>query len=81
MVVLRSNNLGVEAICGGCCSCGTCHVYIDATWTVKLPAPSDEETEVLVAGSFYRPLESRLACQLNVTDELNGIEITVAPPD
>jgi 2Fe-2S ferredoxin len=81
MEALRDNNLGVEAICGGCCSCATCHVFIPASWKSKLPERSEDENDLLVATSSYRPDESRLSCQINMTKALDGIEVTVASAD
>ncbi len=81
MEILRDNNLGVEAICGGCCSCATCHVFIPTSWKAKLPVRSDDENDLLVATASYRPEESRLSCQVTLNDALDGIEVTVAAPD
>ena len=78
---LRDNNLGVEAICGGCCSCATCHVFIPKSWQAKLTPRSEDENELLVATSSYRADESRLSCQINVTKALEGMDVTVASAD
>jgi 2Fe-2S ferredoxin len=81
MEALRDNNLGVEAICGGCCSCATCHVFVPTKWSDKIPPRSDDENDLLLATGSYRADESRLSCQINMTKELDGIEITVASAD
>ena len=81
MEVLRDHNMDVEAICGGCCSCATCHVFIAPEWTAKLPARSADEQELLQETSSYRPDTSRLSCQIQLTDALNGIAVTVAPEE
>jgi 2Fe-2S ferredoxin len=70
----------VLALCGGCCSCATCHVYIDAAFTDQLPAMSDDENELLDS-SDHRSALSRLSCQIMVTDALKGMHVTIAPED
>jgi ferredoxin len=70
----------IQAICGGCASCGTCHVYIAEDWIPRLPAiQADEET--ILAFSDWRQPNSRLSCQIKVTDDLDGLSVTVAPED
>ena len=81
MEVLRDNDMGVEAICGGCCSCATCHVFIGPKWAAKLPPRSSDEKDLLVASTSYRPDESRLSCQIHLSDALDGLEVTVASGD
>ena len=63
---------GIEALCGGSCSCSTCHVYVDQEWIGKLPPPEDLEQEVLEYAEEVRPA-SRLSCQIEVSDELDGL--------
>ena len=75
---LRDQSYGVEAICGGLCSCATCHVYIGEAWLDKIPEMDAEEDELL-EGVFERESNSRLSCQIQVTDELEGMDLTVAP--
>ncbi len=81
MEPLRDNNLGVEAICGGCCSCATCHVFISQKWAAKLQPRSEDENDLLLATASYRANESRLSCQIPLTQELNGLEVIVAAVD
>jgi 2Fe-2S ferredoxin len=75
---MQDANLPVLAQCGGSCACATCHVYVDAAWVAKLPAPSEDESAML-DGAFDVTDQSRLACQIELTDELDGITITMAP--
>ena len=72
------NNIeGIVAECGGACACATCHSYVDAAWTDKIPAMDDMEDSMLDA-AFDRKDNSRLTCQIEMTDALNGIVIHVA---
>ncbi len=68
------------AICGGCCSCGTCHVYIEDSRVNDLPPPSEDEDAVL-GFSDYRQSNSRLSCQLRFSPELNSLKLSIAPED
>jgi len=70
----------IQAICGGCASCGTCHVYVAEDWVNRLPPIQDEE-ETILAFSDWRQPNSRLSCQIKVTEELEGLCVTVAPED
>ena len=81
MEPLREIDNGIEALCGGMCSCSTCHVFLDPAWAGKLPPPKDDELELLEGSECYRPGESRLACQLRVTPELEGLVLTIAPAE
>lgn len=81
MEVIR--NAGVDellALCGGCCSCATCHVHVDPDFLDKLPEASDDENDLLDS-SDHRNETSRLSCQLTFTVELNGIRVTLAQED
>jgi 2Fe-2S ferredoxin len=81
MVNLRDHGLDeLLALCGGCCSCATCHVYIDPEFAAKLPALSPDEDELLDSSS-HRKETSRLSCQVKMTDALAGLHITIAPED
>lgn len=74
---------GIEeilALCGGCCSCGTCHVYVDEAWLDRLPGMKTDENDLLDF-SDARQKNSRLSCQIRLTDALDGIAVTVAPED
>jgi 2Fe-2S ferredoxin len=81
MEVLRERDFGIDAICGGCCSCATCHVYIAPNWADKIPARSDDEQELVESSDGYKAAESRLSCQIPLTDAISGIDVTIAPPD
>jgi len=64
---------GIVGECGGQAMCATCHVYVDSGWSDKLPAISDDEDEMLDDTVSPRLAESRLSCQIPVTDELDGL--------
>ena len=68
----------LQAICGGYCSCATCHVYVDPAFASRLSAMNADE-DSLLDGSSYREGSSRLSCQIRLTDELEGLRVTVAP--
>lgn len=78
---LRDKGLDVEAFCGGCCSCATCHVFIDPAWIDKIHAISADEKELVESTSAYKPGQSRLSCQIMFTDALDGLVLTVAPAE
>ena len=81
MEALRDHNMDVEAICGGCCSCATCHVFVDDAWMAKLSPRSADEQELVQETESYRPANSRLSCQITLDNALNGISLTVAPEE
>jgi len=70
----------ILALCGGCCSCATCHVFIDPQFAALLPEMSSNENDLL-DGSDHRRETSRLSCQIPVTDALEGLQLTIAPED
>lgn len=78
MEILRELDYGVSAICGGLCSCATCHIYIDESWAERLPKPQSDEQELLRELNDYRDGTSRLSCQIDFTEALNGIKVTIA---
>ena len=78
MEILRDSRLPIAAECGGVCACATCHVYVADNWHERLVPVSDAETDMLdMAPAVERT--SRLACQIVCSDELDGIEVVVAP--
>jgi 2Fe-2S ferredoxin len=81
MEPLREIDDGVEALCGGMCSCATCHVYIDPEWSPRLSERGDDELELLEDTECFKNQESRLSCQIAMTEELDGLRITVAPEE
>jgi 2Fe-2S ferredoxin len=81
MEALRNHGIDeIQAICGGCCSCATCHVYVEQEWAALLPPISDVESELLDC-TTHRRSNSRLSCQIPFTESLNGVRVTVAPED
>ncbi len=68
------------ALCGGCCSCATCHVYVDEPFTGLLPAMSEDENDLLDSSDHRRP-NSRLSCQIPVAEGLDGLKVQIAPED
>ncbi len=81
METLREYEYGVTAICGGLCSCATCHIFIEPEWMSRLPAPQGDEKELLVELQNYDPERSRLSCQVDFTEALDGLPLTVAPDE
>ena len=69
---------GIEAECGGACACSTCHVYIDEGWREKVGEPSPMEEDMLDFAYGVQP-NSRLSCQIKVSEELDGL--TVRTPE
>ena len=65
---------GIVAECGGCCSCATCHCYVDEAWLGRLEPPSDVEKDMLECAIDLKP-NSRLSCQITVTDALDGLSV------
>jgi ferredoxin, 2Fe-2S len=77
MEAARLNRVpGIEAECGGACSCATCHVYVDAAWAEKTGKAQAMEEDMLDFAFDVRP-ESRLSCQMKVTAELDGLILRV----
>jgi 2Fe-2S ferredoxin len=67
---------GIIGECGGAMACATCHGYVDEAWADRLPPPSTQEKEMLSGCIDVRP-NSRLTCQIKLSDELDGLRITV----
>ena len=80
MEPLRDMDEGVAAICGGMCSCATCHVYVDPDWVAKLPPPMSDESDMLGDLNDRRE-NSRLSCQIVLQDALSGLRVTIAPEE
>ncbi len=78
MEAIRDAGLPILAECGGTCSCATCHVYVDDAWLSRLPPRQDLETEMLDL-AFEVKDSSRLSCQITLSEDLEGIELTLAP--
>ena len=69
---IRNNIPGIDADCGGACACATCHVHVDAAWREKVGGPSVMEESMLDFADGVEA-DSRLSCQIRVTDALNGL--------
>ncbi len=67
---------GIEAECGGACSCATCHVYVEETWREKVGPPSEMEEDMLDFAFDVRE-SSRLSCQIKVSEDLDGLVVSV----
>jgi 2Fe-2S ferredoxin len=81
MEIIRDNGVDeLLALCGGCCSCATCHVFVDPAFAALLPDMSDDENDLLDS-SDHRDDRSRLSCQIAMTDDLDGLIVTIAPED
>ncbi|HUO22282.1 MAG TPA: 2Fe-2S iron-sulfur cluster-binding protein [Caulobacteraceae bacterium] len=73
---VRNGVAGIEAECGGAMSCATCHVYVDEAWLDKTGKPKSDESSMLDFASDTQP-NSRLSCQIKVTDALDGLIVRV----
>ena len=80
MEALRQHEWGVAAICGGLCSCGTCHVYLDTNWLDKFQQADPDEQDLLEVFDTTEE-NSRLSCQLFLQPAHDGIKLTIAPDD
>jgi 2Fe-2S ferredoxin len=81
MEVIRENGFDeLLALCGGCCSCATCHVHVDPEFAAKLPPMSEDENDLLDC-SADRDDRSRLSCQIRFSEALDGLKVTIAAED
>ena len=78
MEVIRDANLPMSAECGGACACATCHVYVADSWVDKLQPAAQQEVDMLDFGVAVQE-NSRLACQIKMASDLDGLEVTLAP--
>ena len=76
---IKNNVKGIDAECGGCLSCATCHVYVDDAWFGKLPAPDEDEADMLGFVAADRKPTSRLSCQVILDKSLDGIVVNIPP--
>ena len=74
---IRGNVRGIDAECGGSCSCATCHVYVEQAFFDQLPPPDEMENELLDGVASERLPTSRLSCQLSMTAALDGLTVRV----
>lgn len=81
MEVLRDEGMGIEAICGGQCACATCHCYIDPDWFETLGGRGEDEQELVSYLDCYDAKRSRLTCQIEVTQALDGLGLEIAPDE
>ena len=81
MEIIRDGGLDeLLALCGGSCSCATCHVHVAADWTAKV-GPANRDEDDLLDSSDHRTAASRLSCQIAFTPALDGLAVTIAPED
>lgn len=78
MEVARENDLPMLAACGGSLACATCHVIVDEEWFAKLGELSEEEEDLLDTAHGLTPT-SRLCCQIKVSDDTDGLVVTLTP--
>lgn len=78
MEIIREADLPIEAACGGCCACATCHVYVEGDWLAKLEKPDPDE-EMMLDEAFEVQDNSRLSCQIKYKDEMDGLTVKLAP--
>ena len=76
MEIARDNDLDIEGTCGGSISCCTCHVIIDKDWFSIVGGPNPDEEDMLDLAVGLQPT-SRLSCQIQVTNELDGLRMTI----
>ena len=72
----RDSNLGIEGTCGGCLSCATCHIIVNPEWFAKTGVPSEDEADMLDL-AFGLSQTSRLGCQIEMSDDLNGLKVAI----
>ena len=81
MEAIRDNGFDeLLALCGGCCSCATCHIYVEDTAGGTLADISEDEDDLLES-SDHRKENSRLSCQVPLTADLSGMKVTISPED
>lgn len=81
MEVIRDAGIDeILALCGGCCSCATCHIHVDPEFADKLPAITEDENDLLESSSS-RDAYSRLSCQIPFSAELDGLRVRIAEED
>lgn len=78
MEIIRDHGLPIKAECGGCCCCATCHVYVDSSWVDRLSPANDEEMYMLEEAIDPQG-NSRLSCQIIMSEALNGLKLRIAP--
>ena len=76
MEIIRDAGLDIEAACGGCCACATCHVHVDPEW-IDIIKPIDDDEESMLDQAFGVERFSRLSCQIEYEDCLDGIKLSI----
>jgi 2Fe-2S ferredoxin len=79
MEIIRDHGLPIKAECGGSCCCATCHVFVAPEWVERLHAMTEDEDDMLDETFDRDDTYSRLSCQLIMTEELDGLEVTLSP--
>lgn len=78
MEILRDHGFPIKAECGGACCCATCHVYVDSEWIPRIQGMNDDEEAMLDQAMEVKD-NSRLSCQIVMSEELDGLRVTIAP--
>lgn len=78
MEVIRDADLPIRAECGGCCACATCHVFVDEAFLAKTGEQSEDEADLLNDSPDVED-NSRLSCQVILTEAMDGMTVTLAP--
>lgn len=79
MEIIREHGFDdLLALCGGCCSCATCHVFVDEAFLPSLSPLSEDENDLLDSSS-HRASNSRLSCQIEFSEALDGLRVLIAP--
>ena len=78
MEIIKDHGLDLKAECGGACCCATCHVYVHEDWVTKLHDMRDDEEDMLDEAMEVED-NSRLSCQILMSEELDGLKVTIAP--
>ncbi len=81
MESLRDLDNGTLALCVGMCSCATCHCFIEEPWASSLSERQDDELELLEDLDSFRQDQSRLTCQVEFTEDMDGIRVEIAPDE
>lgn len=81
MRVLTDEGLDIPALCGGSRACATCHVHVAADWVDRLPAQDEGELGLVSEEPSFIAGQSRLSCQIPVTEDLDGLCLSLAPAD
>ena len=78
---LRDLDNGTLALCGGMCSCATCHCFIEEPWASSLSERQDDELELLEDLDSFKKDQSRLSCQIEFTEDMDGMRVQIAPDE